>query len=102
MAGFGILPALFCLLVGQRLYTPAVLMLWCAVQQAFTSEQVEALAEDRRIREQEAQAASHALQQQLQAVLGRLHISEERLRTATRDQILGAHPLICASLLGWC
>ena len=61
----------------------------CAEQQAFTSEQIDALLEDRRIREQEAQAASLILSQQLESVLARLSKAEERLRTATRDHILG-------------
>ena len=55
----------------------------------FTSERVEALLEDRRIREQEAAAATTALSQQLEATLARLARAEENLRTATRDYILG-------------
>ena len=55
----------------------------------FTSERIEALLEDRRIREQEAAAATSALSQQLEATLARLSRAEENLRTATRDYILG-------------
>ena len=70
------------------------------LQQVFTSERVEALLEDRRIREQEAAAATLALNQQLGASLARLGRAEENLRTATRDYILGAAPDVLLACLG--
>ena len=72
------------------------------VQQIFTSERIEALLEDRRIREQEAAAATSALGQQLEGTLTRLHTAEENLRTATRDYILGARPVGSALELRRC
>ena len=68
-------------------------------QQAFTSERVEALLEDRHIREQEAVGATLALSQQLEACLARLGRAEENLRTATRDYILGAAPPCAPGML---
>ena len=70
------------------------------LQQVFTSERIEALLEDRRIREQEAAAATLALSQQLEASLARLGRAEENLRTATRDYILGAAPDVPLACLG--
>ena len=58
-------------------------------QSQLANERVAALLEDRRIRDEEEQAHRSHLNQQLEAAAQKLRKTEEMLRQATKDAILG-------------
>lgn len=58
-------------------------------QKQLANERITALLEDRRIRDEEEQAHRSHLNQQLEAAAQKLRKTEEMLRQATKDAILG-------------
>ncbi len=59
------------------------------LQRAFATERVNALLEDRRIRDQDESAHRQLLQQQLEQARQQLAACQKTLQTTTRDFILG-------------
>jgi hypothetical protein len=74
---------------------------------AYCRERVEALLEDRRICQADADAHAAAADQKLQELTRRLQATEEMLQASTKDYILGAWParlgaMLLAARIGQC